>query len=137
MEASESGERPRATVLILAPHVDDGELGCGATIARMIEAGARVHYVACSTCEESVPDGFPPDVLAAEIFAATAQLGLDRGRVSYWDYPVRRFGERRQRLLDQLIELRDDLRPDRVFLPASTDIHQDHQVGVRGSHEGV
>jgi len=28
--------------LILSPHPDDGELGCGGTIARMIEEGCEV-----------------------------------------------------------------------------------------------
>ena len=28
-------------VLVLAPHTDDGELGCGGTIARKIEEGAE------------------------------------------------------------------------------------------------
>ena len=26
-------------VLVLAPHTDDGELGCGATIAKLIDEG--------------------------------------------------------------------------------------------------
>ena len=35
-------------VLVLAPHTDDGELGAGATIAKLIEHGADVRYVAFS-----------------------------------------------------------------------------------------
>nr|WP_287495042.1 PIG-L family deacetylase [Candidatus Brachybacter algidus] len=46
-------------VFILAPHTDDGELGCGGTIARLIEDGAIVYYVAFSTADKSVPDEFP------------------------------------------------------------------------------
>ena len=30
-------------VLILAPHTDDGEFGCGGAISRMLELGANVH----------------------------------------------------------------------------------------------
>src|SRR5581483_8652265 len=33
-------------VLVLAPHTDDGEFGCGGTMARLVEAGAEVRYVA-------------------------------------------------------------------------------------------
>ena len=43
-------------ILILAPHTDDGEFGCGGTIAKLIEAGAEVHYAAFSACEQSVLD---------------------------------------------------------------------------------
>ena len=27
-------------VLVLAPHTDDGEFGCGGTMARLVDAGA-------------------------------------------------------------------------------------------------
>ena len=29
-------------VMVLAPHTDDGEFGCGATIARLLEEGSEV-----------------------------------------------------------------------------------------------
>ena len=35
-------------VLVLAPHTDDGEFGCGGTMARLVEGGAEVRYVAFS-----------------------------------------------------------------------------------------
>ena len=38
-------------ILILAPHTDDGELGCGATISKLIETSNDVYYVAFSACE--------------------------------------------------------------------------------------
>jgi LmbE family N-acetylglucosaminyl deacetylase len=50
-------------VLVLAPHTDDGELGAGGTIAKLIENGANVYYAAFSTAEASVPDGMPKDIL--------------------------------------------------------------------------
>ena len=59
------------TILILAPHTDDGELGCGGTIHKLTQLGKKVIYVAFSTCEESVPEGFAPDVLTHEVKAAT------------------------------------------------------------------
>jgi LmbE family N-acetylglucosaminyl deacetylase len=44
------------------------------------------------------------------------------------DYDVRRFKEFRQNILEDLIRLRSEINPDLVFLPASQDIHQDHQA---------
>ena len=41
-------------ILILAPHTDDGEFGCGGTIAKLIKEGKNVSYIAFSTAEESV-----------------------------------------------------------------------------------
>jgi LmbE family N-acetylglucosaminyl deacetylase len=41
-------------VLILAPHTDDGEFGCGGTINKLIEEGSEIYYAAFSACEQSV-----------------------------------------------------------------------------------
>lgn len=40
------------TVLVLAPHTDDGEFGCGGSIAKFVRQGARVVYVAFSAAEQ-------------------------------------------------------------------------------------
>ena len=50
-------------VLVLAPHTDDGEFGCGGSIARMVAAGAEVHYHAFSSASRSLPEGWPSDTL--------------------------------------------------------------------------
>jgi len=44
-------------VLVLAPHTDDGEFGCGGTMARLIENGVKVTYAAFSTAAKSVSGG--------------------------------------------------------------------------------
>ena len=115
-----------STVLILAPHTDDGEFGCGGTIARLTAQGDRVVYVAFSAAEDSVPDEFPKDILRQESKLATAALGIADEDCIVLDYQVRRFPENRQAILDDMIRLRNEYRPDRVFLPSSDDTHQDH-----------
>ena len=55
------------TSLVLAPHTDDGEFGCGGTMARLIESGVEVTYAAFSTAAKSVPAGFPRDILKHEV----------------------------------------------------------------------
>ena len=50
-------------ILLLSPHTDDGELGCGGTVAKLIEQGKEVFYVAFSACEQSVLPQFPKDIL--------------------------------------------------------------------------
>ena len=42
-------------VFVLSPHTDDGELGAGATIAKLNQLGANIYYFAFSTAEKSVP----------------------------------------------------------------------------------
>ena len=63
-------------VLVLAPHTDDGEFGAGGTMARLVDEGSEVRYVAFSIATRSLPAGFPPDTLASEVREATAELGI-------------------------------------------------------------
>ena len=50
-------------VLVLAPHTDDGELGAGGFLDKLIKSGANVTYVAFSTAAESLPEGLPKNTL--------------------------------------------------------------------------
>ena len=115
-------------VLVLAPHADDGELGCGGTIARFIEEGKDVYCAAFSMARTSVTGDFPDNVLEVELKQAARVLGIPDGNVIMYDYPVRHFPEHRQEILDDLIVLRDKINPSLVLMPALKDIHQDHQV---------
>jgi N-acetylglucosamine malate deacetylase 1 len=114
--------------LVLAPHTDDGEFGCGGTMARLVEQGAEVRYVAFSIATRSLPEGFAADTLRHEVAAATRELGIPTERLTVHDFDVRTFPERRQEILELLIELWNDYAPDVVFQPSLHDIHQDHQT---------
>lgn len=116
------------TVLVLAPHTDDGEFGCGGTLAKLSETGSTIHYIAFSICEISVPEGLPSDILATEVQYATQVLNIAPDNLYVHNYPVRRFSEHRQDILEEMVALRKTLQPDLVLLPATDDIHQDHQV---------
>jgi N-acetylglucosamine malate deacetylase 1 len=115
-------------VLVLAPHTDDGEFGCGGTLARMVENGTEVRYVAFSIATRSLPEGFPPDTLAREVREATAELGIPESQLTVHEFEVRAFPEHRQEILELLIELWEDWKPDAVLQPSLRDVHQDHQV---------
>ena len=114
--------------LVLAPHTDDGELGCGGTMARLVEAGCEVRYVAFSIATRSLPPGFEPDTLAREVREATGELGIGEDRLTVHDFDVRTFPERRQDILELLVALWEEWKPNAVFQPSLHDIHQDHQV---------
>lgn len=113
-------------ILILAPHTDDGEFGCGGTIARLIEEGCDVYYAAFSACQQSVAPEFPSDILITEVKAATKALGIKRENLRLFDYDVRTFNYKRQEILEDIISLRSEINPDIVFMPSVNDIHQDH-----------
>lgn len=126
-------------VLVLAPHTDDAELGCGGSIVRFLEAGTDVQVVAFSGCETSLPAGSDPNRLRREFLHATGCLGVLDNRKTVHSYPVRELSYHRQEVLEEIIKLRHDFRPEAVILPAGTDLHQDHQVvhqeGVRAFKE--
>jgi LmbE family N-acetylglucosaminyl deacetylase len=115
-------------VLVLAPHTDDGEFGCGGTIARLVERNVEVRYVAFSIATKSLPPGFPPDTLAREVREATAEIGIPLDRLTVHDIEVRSFPEHRQEILELLIGIWEEWPPDAVLQPSLGDIHQDHQV---------
>lgn len=117
-----------STILILAPHTDDGEFGCGGTIASYVAKGARVIYVAFSAAEQAVQQHLPRDILRTEVRLATASLGIAEEDCLVFDFEVRRFPEFRQSILDLMIELNRCYAPDLVFLPSVNDTHQDHQT---------
>ena len=114
--------------LVLAPHTDDGEFGCGGTMARLVEAGCDVCYVAFSIATRSLPPGFPPDTLAREVAEATAEIGIRPESLTVHDFDVRTFPERRQDILEILVALWEEWEPDVVFQPSLHDVHQDHQT---------
>ncbi len=116
------------TILLLSPHTDDGELGCGASVAKFIEEGKRVIYVAFSACEQSVLPQFPKDILIQEVKQATAELGIKPEDLLLNRFEVRTFNYHRQEILDILIQLRERFKPDTVLIPSLNDIHQDHKT---------
>ena len=122
-------------VLVLAPHTDDGELGLGGTIHKLISMGKNVYYAAFSTAGQSVPEGFSRDVLKYEVKRATARLGIKPENLFIYDFEVRKLNYYRQEILEELINLRKKYRFDLIFIPSLHDIHQDHstlaQEGVR------
>lgn len=108
-------------VLVLAPHPDDAELGCGGTLLLLKAQGWRVGVLDL-TDGEPTPHG-SPEIRRRETDAATAVLGLDyRGNL----------GLPNRRLVNDLASraalagaLRQ-LRPRTLLVPYWEDSHPDH-----------
>ena len=43
-------------ILVVAPHTDDAEFGCGGSISKMVKSGLDVFVATFSACEKSVPE---------------------------------------------------------------------------------
>lgn len=115
-------------VFVLAPHPDDGEFGCGATIARLMDAGTDIHYIAFSLAVKSLTPDLPKDTLRKELFASSKTLGIPAKKVHIYDFEVRTFPTYRQDILEIMINLMEKFTPNLVLIPSLHDIHQDHRT---------
>ena len=115
-------------ILILSPHTDDAELGCGGTITKYIHENRNVFWVVFSTAEESLPDGLPKDTLVQEFKKVTNSLKLSYKNYQIFNFKVRKLSEKRQEVLEELVKIRNSFKPDLVIGPSLNDFHQDHSV---------
>lgn len=105
-------------ILILSPHTDDAEFGCGASIAKWIKEEKDVAVIAFS---------YVSDIrLKEEMVNAMAELKVMDYQVC--DFPTRDFLSDRQEILELMVEMEKKYEPELVVLPTTTDTHQDHQV---------
>jgi LmbE family N-acetylglucosaminyl deacetylase len=105
------------TVLVLSPHTDDGELGAGGTIARLVESGSAVSYFAFSA---------PRKILRKECEESLEVLGVNKFQI--FDFKARYFHDARQEILEILYDYNQKNEPHLVFTPSTNDLHQDHQT---------
>lgn len=110
------------TIFAIAPHVDDVELGAGATI---YELGKRntVYYLGLS-----LPPLVDKEVLLSEFHESARILGIKPENTILKDYDPRNLFDTRSEILQLFYDLNKKLKPDVVFIPNSKDIHQSHEV---------
>lgn len=115
-------------ILVLAPHTDDGELGCGGTIAKLIENNKEVFLAVFSKASAPKDFSLDPDIVLKELKRATEVIGMKSQNLLIYDYPVRYFPEYRQNILEEMRKIKEKINPNLVLTPSLNDIHQDHQV---------
>ncbi|MER3553078.1 MAG: bacillithiol biosynthesis deacetylase BshB1 [Meiothermus sp.] len=119
-------KEPPLDLLVIAPHPDDGELGCGGLLARAKSEGKSTGILDL-TRGELGSKGTVED-RAEEVRAASVILGLDyRGNLGLPDGAVSDEAEARQKLAFCLRELR----PRVVLIPYESDRHPDHLASSR------
>lgn len=112
-------------VLFIGAHPDDIEICCGGTIFKLKENN-EIHVRVFSPCVQSVPKGMGVYAIADDFKRAMDYLNPKTNFL--YDFPVRRFSEHRQNILEKLIDIRNKIKPDVVFCIAKDDGHQDHNV---------
>ena len=111
------------TILALGAHPDDLELGCGATLAKLVEAGAPVRAVVVSRGKVGASPGFDRE---AETRAALSSLGIQDVHVH--NFPDTRLHERLNDIIETIHDHVRTMPPDRVYTMFKEDRHQDHRA---------
>lgn len=115
-------------ILILSPHTDDAELGCGGTIVKLLGKRKKILWIVFSTAEESVPKNFPKNTIKNEFLEVCKKLNLGDEQYMIYNYGVRKLPDFRQEILEILVKLKKDFAPGLVIGPSLNDYHQDHLV---------
>lgn len=115
-------------ILILSPHTDDAEIGCGGSITRFLREKHSILWLVFSTAEESLPPGLPKDTLKNEFLNVIKMLNLTNENYRLFNFSVRHLNEHRQDILEILIKVKNDFNPNVVIGPSLNDFHQDHQT---------
>ncbi|WP_447007300.1 PIG-L deacetylase family protein [Saccharothrix isguenensis] len=117
----EPAARPRR-VLAIGAHPDDVELGCGATLAKLVDSGHEVRALVLSGGEVGGDGARRP--LEAE--AGAALLGL-AGSTTL-DFPDTRLADHETELVVAIERVLARFAPDIVLTHSGNDQHQDHQA---------
>lgn len=115
-------------ILAIGAHTDDIEIMCGSTLYRFKLEARNIFYCTFSYADKSLPDGFPVGATRKELVAATEVLGIKLQNRRSFNYDVRTFPTYRQEILEDLIKLRNEIKPDLVLTHNSNDTHQDHKT---------
>ena len=113
--------------LVLSAHTDDMELGAGASVRMLVDAGVEVKSIVFSDCKRSVDTSrYLDDVLKKECSAAAAHLGIKD--LTIHEFDVRTFPSIRDNILQLIYDERKKNEIDLVVSNWAGDIHQDHRV---------
>lgn len=114
-------------VLVIAPHMDDEVLGCGATIARHVDAGDEVSVcVVCNRAYDRQYDNKAIEQEKAAAWKAKSILGYHDLRLL--DFPDERLYANLQEALGGVEKVILELKPETVYTCYAGDLHQDHRV---------
>jgi len=117
---------PFKNVLIFSPHTDDAELGCGGTISMMRRNNINVSVVIFSDAKISQPEGY-----SLKNECESSLMELDVNSFSIYGFETRSFRKKSDEISKLIYEKYNEMKPDLVICPCSSDKHPDHHVVYR------
>jgi LmbE family N-acetylglucosaminyl deacetylase/methionyl-tRNA formyltransferase len=134
-------ELSSGNLVVVSPHMDDAELGCGGTVARFADK-ERVHFIYVGDGSRSPWPILPRlrntvaglgAIRTAEARRATEVLGLDPCNVHFLRIDEGQMEEAANMVEERLAELFQRIRPDYLFIPFRFDRHPDHLLVHRAA----
>jgi LmbE family N-acetylglucosaminyl deacetylase len=117
----------RRCILAVGAHPDDIELACGATLAKLHDAGHRIRGLVLTHGEQ----GGSAETRPNEARSGASFLGLES--VQVMDFQDTRLGEQELEVLAAIEGAIRECKPDLIFTHSSHDLHQDHQAVHRAT----
>jgi LmbE family N-acetylglucosaminyl deacetylase len=115
-------------ILVVAPHPDDETLGCGGTLLRLAQGGARIAWLIVTSM--SATGGFPDEEVKArenEISTVSALYGFSD--VFNLRLPTRHLDQLPMAdMIASFATVFKSFEPQQVFLPYRMDVHTDHRA---------
>ncbi|GAB4546550.1 MAG: PIG-L family deacetylase [Pleurocapsa sp.] len=119
-----------ASAIVFSPHPDDETLGCGGTIIRKLEAGAKLKLVFMSDGSRShhrfIPEAELIKLRQQEALAAAEILGLTSEEVRFLNFPDEQLQYKAEKAITLVGELLQQFHPQQVFIPYLRETHPDH-----------
>jgi LmbE family N-acetylglucosaminyl deacetylase len=114
-----SGKR----ICFIGAHPDDIELGCGGLISSLPDKT----NLFCVTLSDNQRNPSLSN-LVVEHQASMKSLGIPASQVILEQFETRKFPSLRQGILEYLIKIGREIKPDIVFVHTRADLHQDHNT---------
>jgi LmbE family N-acetylglucosaminyl deacetylase len=124
----------QGNIVFTVPHMDDGVLACGGTIAELPnKEQIRIVYATDGTASPAPVwpwrDSVSKDlgtVRINEARSAMEALGIPEENIYFLGFPDSRLKRHSEELKHQILQLLEKIRPEHVFVPFRYDCHTDH-----------
>ena len=110
-------------VLVIAPHLDDVELGMGGSLSRISRSDPKaIHYIGFS-----LPPNVEEHKYMEEFWESNKFFNIHKDNYILRRYDPRDLFSSRLDILQLMYDVNKEISPDIVFIPNSNDIHQSHK----------
>ena len=115
-------------VMVISPHPDDETLGCGATLLKHKKRKDKIYWMNVTTADRS--NGYTKQ------FTIRREKEIKKVLKAYnfngylnLNYPTKYLDQvPTSKLIQSFSEYINKIKPDKLFIPSSSDIHSDHKI---------